>query len=139
MSADVTDSALQALNSWKEISAYMGRGIRTLQRYELEFGLPIRRINKSRRSVLALRGELDTWLQQRSSVVEKCEAVTRVKELRLSVEKSVFECRELRSQSQMLRASHRSNLNDLVSGIHALSRNLVATPTAWTLQTPSKR
>src|SRR3954469_17053882 len=36
MSSDV-------LNGWKEISDYIGRGVRTVQRWELQFELPIHR------------------------------------------------------------------------------------------------
>ena len=32
------------LDSWKEIAAYLGRGIRTVQRWEREEGLPVHRI-----------------------------------------------------------------------------------------------
>jgi len=31
------------LNSWKEVSNYIGRGVRTVQRWEKDFGLPVRR------------------------------------------------------------------------------------------------
>ena len=31
------------LNTWKEIATYMGRGVRTVQRWERELGLPVRR------------------------------------------------------------------------------------------------
>jgi hypothetical protein len=51
------------LNSWKEIAAYVGRGVRTVQRYELELGLPVRRpAGISRSSVMAFSDELDAWL-----------------------------------------------------------------------------
>lgn len=51
------------LNGWKEIARYLGRGVRTVQRWE-EFGLPIRRPNGSRRSeVVAASEELDAWVQ----------------------------------------------------------------------------
>jgi hypothetical protein len=53
----------QLLNSWKEIALYMGRGVRTVQRWEHELGLPIRRPRrKSRSSVIALATDLDEWL-----------------------------------------------------------------------------
>ena len=32
---------LQVLNGWKEIANYLGKGVRTVQRYEREFGLPV--------------------------------------------------------------------------------------------------
>jgi len=52
------------LNSWKEVATYLGRGIRTVQRWERELGLPIRRPRgKSRSPIIAFRPELDRWLQ----------------------------------------------------------------------------
>jgi phage terminase Nu1 subunit (DNA packaging protein) len=52
------------LNSWKEVATYLGRGIRTVQRWERELGLPIRRPRgKPRGPVIAFRRELDQWLQ----------------------------------------------------------------------------
>ena len=54
------------LNSWKELSAYLGRGVRTLQRWEQELGLPVHRPRaKSRGPVMAVPEELDAWLRQR--------------------------------------------------------------------------
>jgi hypothetical protein len=51
------------LNSWKEVATYLGRGIRTVQRWERELGLPIRRPRgKPRGPVIAFRRELDQWL-----------------------------------------------------------------------------
>ena len=56
------------LNSWKEISRYIGRGVRTVQRWEQEFGLPVRRPGGHvRGSVIALRSEIDTWLASRAA------------------------------------------------------------------------
>lgn len=53
------------LNSWKEIAAYMGRGVRTVQRWEQELGLPVRRPRgRERSAVIALKPDLDRWLQQ---------------------------------------------------------------------------
>jgi hypothetical protein len=51
------------LSSWKEISRYTGRGVRTLQRYELRLGLPVHRLT-SRGSVMAFVHEIDAWLNQ---------------------------------------------------------------------------
>jgi hypothetical protein len=53
-----------SLQSWKEISAYMHRGIRTLQRWEKQYGLPIHRPSRHDRSaVFALIPELDEWMR----------------------------------------------------------------------------
>lgn len=52
------------LNSWKEIASYLGRGVRTVQRWEQELGLPVHRPKgKDRSAVLAFREELDQWLR----------------------------------------------------------------------------
>jgi hypothetical protein len=39
----------QVLNSWKEISSYLNRGVRTVQRWEHQFGLPVRHLGKGKR------------------------------------------------------------------------------------------
>ena len=53
------------LNSWKEIATYLGRGVRTVQRWEAELQLPIHRPRgKNRSAVLAFRTELNEWLSR---------------------------------------------------------------------------
>ena len=50
------------LNGWKEIACYMGRGVRTAQRWE-GIGLPVRRPRgKTRSVVIAVPEEVDAWL-----------------------------------------------------------------------------
>jgi CheY-like chemotaxis protein len=54
------------LNSWKEIAAYIGRGVRTVQRYELQANLPVHRISEGdRASVVGFSDEIDEWLNRR--------------------------------------------------------------------------
>src|SRR4051794_26163140 len=54
------------LDSWKEIAAYLGRGIRTVQRWEREEGLPVHRLAHDKRgSVYARREELAAWWESR--------------------------------------------------------------------------
>jgi hypothetical protein len=54
----------RVLHSWKEIANHMGRGVRTVQRYELALRLPVRRpAGKERSAVLAFTDELDEWLR----------------------------------------------------------------------------
>jgi len=51
-----------SLNSWKEISLYLDRGIRTVQRWERELGLPVHRVGHGPRSpVHAFPAELQAW------------------------------------------------------------------------------
>jgi CheY-like chemotaxis protein/predicted DNA-binding transcriptional regulator AlpA len=53
------------LHSWKEIAAYLGRGVRTIQRYETQLGFPIRRpARKDRSAVMAFTDEIDQWLNR---------------------------------------------------------------------------
>lgn len=53
------------LNGWKQIAQYLGRGIRTVQRWEIDLQLPIRRPRgKTRSAVTALAAEIDAWLAQ---------------------------------------------------------------------------
>jgi Tol biopolymer transport system component len=54
------------LDSWKEIAAYLGRGIRTVQRWEREEGLPVHRLaHEKRGSIYARREELTAWWESR--------------------------------------------------------------------------
>jgi hypothetical protein len=52
------------LNSWKEIAIYLNRGVRTVQRWEAELGMPVRRPRgRGRSAVIAVRTELDHWIK----------------------------------------------------------------------------
>ncbi len=54
------------LDSWKEIAAYLKRGVRTVQRWERVNGLPVHRLDLERQgSVFAYRAELDAWWESR--------------------------------------------------------------------------
>jgi hypothetical protein len=54
------------LTSWKEIARYMGKGVRTVQRWEQDFGLPVRRPQGSnKKAVLARPRDLDAWVALR--------------------------------------------------------------------------
>src|SRR3954469_8511261 len=54
--------------TWKEIAAHLGRNVRTLQRWEKDYGLPVHRpAHKQSRVVIADKDELDAWLRQRDS------------------------------------------------------------------------
>lgn len=54
------------LESWKEISAHLGRNTRTCQRWEIEQGLPIHRLDGTPKArVYAYADELDRWLEEK--------------------------------------------------------------------------
>jgi hypothetical protein len=53
----------RVLGSWKEIAAYLGKGVRTVQRWENDLGLPVRRPNGAAKGlVYASPDELERWL-----------------------------------------------------------------------------
>jgi Tol biopolymer transport system component len=54
------------LDSWKAIAAYLGRGVRTVQRWEREEGLPVHRhLHDKRGSIYARKEELAAWWESR--------------------------------------------------------------------------
>ena len=58
----------QIFTSWKEIAAYLGKGVRTVQRWETHLGLPVQRPNtRSKGIVRAARKDLDRWIATRWS------------------------------------------------------------------------
>jgi Tol biopolymer transport system component len=59
------------LESWKEIAGYLGKGVRTVVRWEKSESLPVHRHRHERRpSVFAYRSELDAWWQSRGASLE---------------------------------------------------------------------
>jgi len=54
------------LDSWKEIAAYLGRDVTTVQRWEKRESMPVHRhVHAKRGSVYALAPELDAWMKTR--------------------------------------------------------------------------
>src|SRR5687768_900962 len=59
-------ASAKRLDSWKEIASFLGRGIRTVQRWEREEGLPVHRLAHAQRgSVFADPKELSAWWESR--------------------------------------------------------------------------
>jgi hypothetical protein len=106
------------LCSWKEIANYMGKGVRTVQRYEAQFGLPIRRpAGKSRASVVATRAEIDAWVA--ASPLRETHRLLR-SESRLdpelkAIRDGIREMHALREQMSALRKETRVSLGLLLS------------------------
>lgn len=60
------------LNSWKEISYYLDRNVRTCQRWKIELKLPVHRIdqNSQHSKVFAYKSEIDQWLKEKAESKE---------------------------------------------------------------------
>ena len=59
------------LETWGEIAAYLGREIRTVQRWEKTMGLPVRRLGAGPEKlsrVFALKHELDAWWREHETL-----------------------------------------------------------------------
>jgi hypothetical protein len=58
------------LSSWKDIARYMGKGVRTVQRWERYLGLPVRRPTGAahKSAVLLDRSDVDAWMATRFSL-----------------------------------------------------------------------
>ena len=62
----------EILDSWKAISKYLDRNVRTCSRWEKRLGMPVHRIddNSSRSKVFAYKSEIDVWIKERATVKE---------------------------------------------------------------------
>jgi len=84
---------VRRLIGWKEISNHLRYGVRTLQRWERE-GLPIRRVNQTRRSpVVADSDELEAWILHRRKLPPGApdslrDSLERTRELQREVQKN---------------------------------------------------
>jgi hypothetical protein len=60
------------LESWKEIAAYLKRGVRTVQRWERGEALPVHRHRHDKRgTVYAFRHEIDSWRENRRQQISR--------------------------------------------------------------------
>jgi hypothetical protein len=59
----------QPMTSWKEIAAYLGKSVRTVQRWEQELALPVRRPRVTDKNVvIAIREELEVWVSSQRTL-----------------------------------------------------------------------
>lgn len=59
----------EKLDGWKALADYLGKSVRTAQRWEREYGLPVHRVadpnNSNSSSVFSFADELDAWWDER--------------------------------------------------------------------------
>jgi hypothetical protein len=64
-------AAPAVLLGWKQIARYLGKSVRTVQRWEHELGLPVRKIDTQTKSeVVAFVTEIKVWVRRGSFMVE---------------------------------------------------------------------
>lgn len=122
MAAPSQGSTSVVLNSWKEIAAYLGRGVRTVQRYECELRLPVRRPHgRSRSAVIALSDELDSWL--RHAPTAQLDSLNPPgSPAVIAVRKEMERHRELRDRCRQLCTDHREILSTLLLNVEVASQ-----------------
>lgn len=54
----------QTLRSWQEIAIYVGKGLRTVQRWEHEIDFPVHRVGDNTRAVVASTDEINEWMRR---------------------------------------------------------------------------
>lgn len=69
MKSEPPPEDLSPLTCWKDIAQYLGKGVRTVQRWEQDFGLPVCRPTgvDHKSAVIAHRHDLDAWMESRWS------------------------------------------------------------------------
>ena len=118
------------LSGWKDIASYLGKGVRTVQRYEREFRLPVRRpAGKTRGSVLATRAELDAWVSAhpiRQEFELGQSAPNTAASALASLTKALANSHQLRTEMLELRRELRTS----VEALHSTLRFICGAPNA---------
>lgn len=117
----------QFLSGWKEISNYLGKGVRTVQRYERELGLPVRRpAAKDRGSVVATKDEIDAWVH--ASPIRDAFRLTRTEAYprpdTVALKRGLATMSGLRDQMLQLRTELRDSMQRLEQSLIALQGDL---------------
>lgn len=114
---DTTAREPVLLTCWKDIAHYMGKGVRTVQRWEQELDLPVRRPSQeaTKSAVVANREDLDVWLASRWSI-RKPHAAVPYQPASPDLAQSIRASRELRAANHAL-------MHEVSSAVHALIRS----------------
>jgi hypothetical protein len=122
----------ELLTSWKEIANYLGKGVRTVQRWEIQFGLPVRRPNEKVKGIVhATRQELDRWLEVQWSQRPKDDSpvFTRLDgDHREVVRANLMHASRLRAANRLLLEDIRACVNNMYQECEALSRHVTVKP-----------
>lgn len=130
MSASSMPQQPELLTSWKEIASYLGKGVRTVQRWEQQFGLPVRRPNEKAKGIVhATREELDRWLARQWSQRSKDNPATTPPDgvYVAAVQASIQQAHELRDVNRRLMSDLRESLHTFVAECQSLAQQVTRT------------
>jgi hypothetical protein len=120
------------LSSWKDIARYLGKGVRTVQRWEQQLGLPVRRpVGASQKSaVLLYRHDVDAWLATRFSArpQNKETALSNTDLARSTLKERIRKAQELRSTHSALTEQIQKSIRLLTERCDLLSSQTVREP-----------
>ncbi len=118
------EPAATVLTSWKDIARYMGKGVRTVQRWEQDFGLPVRRPQGSgKKAVLARPRDLDAWVATRCT--SRAELSLKLPAQGISADSLSSIVSSLETVRLML-SNHRALLGEVSASVEALYRQVLA-------------
>lgn len=115
------------LTCWKDIARYMGKGVRTVQRWEQTLDLPVRRPrgNAYKSAVMARPEDLDVWLSSRwARRVRENQSNRYVKQqVNLDLGASIQTARQLRAANCELVREMSFALETLIRNCHEMKRS----------------
>lgn len=108
------------LDSWKAIAEFLGRSLRTVQRWHDVNGLPVHHFGGHRGSVFAYEEEIDAWLAglaetsgvAQGRVDERLETTKRTSLQLTSTAESMWETRSVKSVENITELYHKAIDND---------------------------
>ena len=102
------------LNSWKEIAVYLGREVRTVQRWEKCEGLPIRRhVHMKGCTIRAFKDDIDAWLDSRNHKTERAPEVESSKSAIVPLRPNLLAAARMPAKSEL-------RLHDGAAGVGSL-------------------
>lgn len=121
----------QFLSGWKEIANYLGKGVRTVQRYERHMGLPVRRpAGKPSGSVVATPAELDAWVSaspiREAFQLSTNDSAREYDSLSKDIRRGLDHMAVLRDQMFELRAEVKRSIQTLRNSVYELQGELHA-------------
>lgn len=125
--------ARRILSTWKDIAAYLTRSVRTVQRWEISYNLPIHRPHSDAQSVFACSDEIDAWMQRARSRKSRCVRPTflvldvitpgALSQLKLFLEGAKFNVLTAFSSTEMLATAERYDVDGFVVDSIVLDRD----------------